>query len=37
MTVEKQQFRDVSPIESGDVPLPCWFSGHLAVAVQFSD
>ena len=35
MTVEKQQFKDVSPIKSGDFPLPCWFSGHLAV--QFSD
>ena len=26
MTMEKQQFEDVSPTENGDVPLTCWFS-----------
>ena len=26
MTLEKQQFEDVSPIENGDVPLTRWFS-----------
>lgn len=30
-----KHFKDVSPIKSDDFPLPCLFSGHLAV--QFSD
>ena len=27
MTMEKQPFEDVSPIKTGDFPLPCSFAG----------
>jgi len=35
MTLEKKTFEDVSPIENGDFPRSCWFSGgHLLTTCE---
>ena len=36
MTLEKQQFEDVSPIRNGDFPMSCSFSGEYTLVFPMS-